>query len=219
MQQNLQRLKPYITRPPVGAPPEILPWEHADAWGVEGTARSTLALILEGGRQLDALAEYMMVFCNEGYGTAQCPDALLVNGTALALCGYLSHGTHPEAELWRVAGCARLATELHARKAALSDRLAADCLLTVCEVADEMGLPILSDLITLRERMWGRLLDHSRAERLHVSEQEYPAHMTAPVHPTAWAPSCGTAPGRRGSTPPTLWTLTTCRTPSRPAAI
>ena len=80
-------------------------------------------------------------------------------------------------------GCARLATEVHARRAALDDRMAADCLLAVCRVADELELPILADLITLRERMWGRLLDHGRAERLHVSESAYPSYMAAPVSP------------------------------------
>ena len=29
--------------------------------------------------------------------------------------------------------------------------------------------------------MWGRLLDHSRAERLHVSAEDYPNHMLNPV--------------------------------------
>ena len=57
----------------------------------------------------------------------------------------------------------------------------ADCLLAVCRVADELQLPILADLITLRERMWGRLLDHSQAERLHVPETEYPQHMISPI--------------------------------------
>ena len=57
----------------------------------------------------------------------------------------------------------------------------ADCLLAVCRVADALDLPILADLITLRERMWGRLLDHSRAERLHVSEADYSQHMLQPV--------------------------------------
>jgi len=78
-------------------------------------------------------------------------------------------------------GCARLATQVHMRKAALEDRIAADCLLAVCRVAEKLEAPILADLVTLRERMWGRLLDHSRVERLHVSEADYPSHMTEPI--------------------------------------
>lgn len=84
---------------------------------------------------------------------------------ALALCGYLCAGAYPEAEFWLVAGCARLASQIHWRKAALNDQVAADCLGVVCRVAEELDLPILADLITLRERMWGELLDHTRAER------------------------------------------------------
>ena len=182
MHASLERLRLYATRPPIESPPEILPGDHGDRWGMDGAARAALGLILEGG-SLPEMADYLLTFFNEGYGKAQFPDAPLLNGTALALCGYLREGAHPEAELWRVTGCARLATEAHNRKAALSERMLADCLLTVCEVADELQLPILADLITLRERMWGRLLDHSRAERLHVSEADYHRHMTTPLAP------------------------------------
>jgi hypothetical protein len=129
------------------------------------------------------VADYLMTFYNEGYGPSMYNDARLLNGTALALCGYLCEGAHLEAELWRVSGCARLVNEVHKRRAALDDRISAECLLAVCQVADELDLPVLADMMTLRERMWGRLLDHSRVERLHVSEAAYPAHMANPVLP------------------------------------
>ena len=181
---RLAPLRPYAAPLPSGSPPEILPWDHADPWGFDGAARAALGLLLEGeapGPRLFALADYLLTFSLEGYGAIQFPDAPLLNATALALCGYLCHGAHPEADLWRVTGAARLASQLHQRRAAIDDRMAATCLLAVCQVADEVALPQLADLITLRERMWGRLLDHSRAERLHVSEADYPRHMREPV--------------------------------------
>jgi hypothetical protein len=184
MQEYLEPLRAYATEPPAGAPPEILPWDHADPWGLDGAARGALGLILAGevpGPRLYAVADYLLTFGIEGYGAQMFPDAPLLNGAALALCGYLAEGRHPEAELWRLAGCARLASQVHWRKAALNDRVAADCLLAVAQVAEELELPVLADIITLRERMFGRLLDHSRAERLHVSEADYPAHMAQPV--------------------------------------
>jgi len=206
----LASLRPYAAPLPPGDPPEILPWEWDHPWNVEGAARGTLHLLVEGaepGPQLYRLADYLVTFIVPSYhwriagGRAPDPktayrrlqDAVLVNGTALALCGYLCDGAHPEAEIWRTTGSARLATVVHARKAALNDAICADCLLAVCRVADcllavcrvadALELPVLADLITLRERMWGRLLDHSRAERLHVSEAQYPAHMARPVSP------------------------------------
>ncbi len=184
MRQVLEVLRQYATTAPTDTPPEILPWNHRDRWGFDSAARAALALLLEEekpGERIYQVAEYLLTFCIEGYGERQFPDALLLNGTALALCGYLCEGVHPEAELWRVTGCARLATEVHNRKAALDNRIAADCLLTVCRVAEELELPILADLVTLRERMWGRLLDHARVERLHVSEADYPSFMAEPV--------------------------------------
>ncbi|MFL7808931.1 MAG: hypothetical protein AB8I80_09900, partial [Anaerolineae bacterium] len=161
VQQIIESLRPYAGEPPRSAPPEILPWDHDDPWGLDGAARATLGVLVAGegpGERLYQMADYLLAFCIEGYGPRQYPDAFLLNGTALALCGYLCEGQHPEAELWRVTGCARLATEAHWRKAALSDRLLADCVLAVCRVADELELPILADLITLRERIWGILL-------------------------------------------------------------
>lgn len=176
-------LHPYAVEPR-GDPPALLPRDPNDPWGLDGAARSALGLLLAGekpGPRLFAVADYLLTFCTPADPTAHFPHALLLNGTALALCGYLCEGKHPEAGIWRITGCARLATQLHLRKAAVEDRLAADCLLAVCKTAEALGLPILADLITLRERMWGRLLDHSRAERLHVSEEEYPSHMREPV--------------------------------------
>ena len=182
VKQILESLRPYAGEPPQDSPPEILPWDHGDRWGVNGAARAALGRLLEGApwadERLYEMADYLLTFYVEGYGRRLFPDAPLLNGTALALCGYLCDGAHPEAALWRVTGCARLASNVHWRKAALNDRIAADCLLAVCRVAEELDLPVLADLITLRERMWGRLLDHSRAERLHDPErrQDSPSH-------------------------------------------
>jgi len=186
MRQYLEPLRPYAAKPPAGSPPDILPWDHGDPWGLDGAARATLGLLIAGeepGPALYALADYLLTFAIEGYGAQEYPDAPLLNGTALALCGYLCEGHHPEAELWRVTGCARLANQVHWRKAALNDHIAADCLLAVAQVADATGLPVLADILTLRERMWGRLLDHSRAERLHVPAEDYARHMVTPVSP------------------------------------
>jgi hypothetical protein len=184
VQQIIASLRSYATDPPQSSPPEILPWDHGDPWGLDGAARATLGSLLAGegpGERIYQMADYLLSFCIEGYGPRQYADAFLLNGTALALCGYLCERHHPEAELWRVTGCARLATEAHWRKAALSDRLLADCVQVVCRVADELDMPILADLITLRERMWGTLLPHDRAERLGVSQEAYPSYMSSPV--------------------------------------
>ena len=184
MREYLEPLRAYASEPHADAPPDILPWDHDAPWGLDGAARAALGLILAGevpGPRLYAVADYLLTFSIEGYGAQRYPDAPLLNGTALALCGYLAEGHHPEAELWRLAGCARLASQVHWRKAALNDRVAADCLLAVAQVAEDLELPVLADIITLRERMFGRLLDHARAERLHVSEADYPAHMARPV--------------------------------------
>ena len=184
MKQILEPLRAYAKAPLAEAPPEILPLDGSDPWGLDGAARQGLGLLLAGegpGERLYAMADYLLAFCTPFNRSEHYPDALLLNGTALALCGYLCEGQHTEADIWRMTGCARLATQVHGRKAALDNRISADCLLTVCKVADETGLPILSDMITLRERMWGRLLDHGRAERLHVSEADYPSHMIDPI--------------------------------------
>ncbi len=107
----------------------------------------------------------------------------------------------------------------HERRAALEDRPVADCVLAVCQIADELNAPILADLISLRERMWGRLLDHSRAERIQVTEEEYPAHMQTPVPPDeigrdaagARVAVCRARPGLPDGAGP-------ARKPKRPAA-
>jgi hypothetical protein len=177
----LEALCAYGCEPLPDLPPEIMPWDAADPWAWEGAARQALGLLLAGetpGPRLFAMADYLLTFPSVAFRSAASAEALL-NATALALCGYLCDGQHPETGVWRLTGCARLANEAHLRRAALEDRMLADCLLAVCRVADELGLPILADLITLRERMWGRLLDHTRAERLHVAEADYPSHMIA----------------------------------------
>jgi len=180
----LESLKPYAVEPKNELPPEILPLDGTDAWGLDGAARQALGLLIAGekpGKQLFAVADYLVTFCTPFNRDQHFPDALLLNGTALALCGYLCDGHHPEAELWRLTGTARLATEAHNRRAALEIKMLADCILAVCQMADEKNLPLLSDLITLRERMWGRLLDHNRAERIHVSESDFPTYMINPL--------------------------------------
>ncbi|MDP6039979.1 MAG: heparinase II/III family protein, partial [Candidatus Latescibacteria bacterium] len=187
MNAILDMLKPYASDPVEEGPPEILPWEFGDVWALRGAAKSALGLLVSGekpGERLYEMAEYLLVFNTPGYthrGGPEESDGLLLNGTALALCGYLCANHHAEAELWRVTGCARVVTQVHKRRAELGDQMLADCVLAVCRIADEFDAPILADLITLRERMWGRLLDHSRAERLHVSEADYPTHMIDPV--------------------------------------
>ncbi|HEY9076124.1 MAG TPA: alginate lyase family protein [Anaerolineaceae bacterium] len=182
--KTLNLIAPYALPAAKDSPPEILPWNSTDPWGLENAARRTLGLLLEGeqaGERLYALADYLLTFITPADRWIPQPDALLYNGTALALCGYLCAGQHREAVLWRQTGAARLATAAHARRAALEDRPLAACLQAVCLAADELNAPILSDLITLRERMWGRLLDHARAERLHVTEADYPGEMSHPV--------------------------------------
>jgi hypothetical protein len=186
MIEILEPLRAYAREPLAGPPPELLPWDSTDPWALDGAARQVLGLLLAGegpGQRLFDVADYLLAFCTAGDRSSRFPDALLLNGTALALCGYLCTGHHPQAHIWRLTGCARLATEAHNRKAALEDRVVADCLLAVCRAADERELPILADLITLRERMWGRLLDHGRAEGLHVPEADYPSHMKEPLAP------------------------------------
>jgi len=182
----LQSLRPYIVEPGPELPPELLPWNSAAPWSIDNAARRALGLLLAGdqpGPRLYAYADYLTCFITAADRSQATPDALLLNGTALALIGYLTGEKHPEAEIWRLSGCARLATSAHERRAAMEDRVVADCVLAVCQVAEALDAPLLADLISLRERMWGRLLDHSRAERIQVSEAEYAAHMIKPVAP------------------------------------
>ena len=186
IQSYIEMLRHYALEPVQEFPPELLPLPANDPWSLENAARRTLGLLVAGeqpGPRLFAYADYLVTFITAADRWLIQPDAQLLNGTALALIGYLSERQHPEAELWRLTGCARLATAAHERKAAMEDKMLADCLLAVCQAADETGAPILADLITLRERMWGRLLEHTRAERLHIAQDDYPAHMIHPVAP------------------------------------
>lgn len=157
MREILQALGPYASAPPADAPPEILCWDPADAWGVDGAARAALGLLLEGeqpGDRLFEVADYLLAFCTAGFHKNGFADATLLNGTALALCGYLSQGEHPEAETWRMTGCARLATELHQRRAAVEDRTAADCLLAICRAATWRRPSTPGQAQLLRCRCW-----------------------------------------------------------------
>jgi hypothetical protein len=187
MRALLKALEPYAGDIPTDHPPEILPEDANSTWSLIGSAKSALRMLMAGGspgEPLFRMADYLLTFNTPGYDRRIGPggaDGLLLNGTALALCGYLCEGRHSEAELWRVTGCARLASMAHSRKAELGDELLATCVRVVGEMADEAAMPILADLLTLRERMWGRLLDHGRSERLGVSEADYAHHMAHPI--------------------------------------
>ena len=193
IRQIIETLEPYATTLPTEAPPELLPWEPDDRWGQDGAAGQAIAMLLDGVKASDEVfefADYLHVYNTEGFkgrfgARDRMSDGLMLNGTALALFGYLFAEDHPEAELWRVAGCARLASVAHARKAALENQITADCVRTVCRVAEVMAAPVLADLITLQERMWGRLIDHGRSERLQVTSGQYPLHMMNPVEASA----------------------------------
>ena len=141
VKEILEPLRAYATVPVSGGPPELLPWQSTDPWGLDGAARHALGLLLAGegpGPRLFEVADHLLTFCTAGDRSQQFPDALLLNGTALALCGYLCEGHHPEAEIWRITGCAWLATEVHARKAALENRIAVD-IARLRELHVEMG--------------------------------------------------------------------------------
>ena len=177
---TVETLHPYAVQPRPEAPPELLPWDSARSVGLDGAARQALGLLVAGEKPGTACTPWPTI-C---WPSTQPPTARWLSPTSCC----------STARRWRCAAtCARATTPRRtsgasparpawpprctARKAALENHIGADCLLAVCQVADETGLPILADLITLRERMWGRLLDHSRAETLHVSEADYPAHM------------------------------------------
>ena len=83
----------------------LLPWDHGHRWGLDGAARAALGLLIAGegpGKRLFEAADYLLCFSIEGYGSRrfgerrQFPDAPLLNGTALALCGYLCQGAIPK---------------------------------------------------------------------------------------------------------------------------
>jgi len=189
IREIIQTLRPYATEVPKDSPPELLPWEIDDRWGLDGAAGQAVAMLVDGvtaSKETFGVADYLHVYNTEGYNGKfgardRASDGLMLNGTALALFGYLFADDHPEAEWWRVEGCARLVSVAHARKAVLENQITADCVQVVCRVAECLDAPILADLITLQERMWGRLIDHGRAERLQVSAEDYPSHMIEPV--------------------------------------
>ena len=144
MPSFLAHIQPFAVEPPADLPPELLPLDGTAPWSIENTARRALGLLAAGeqpGPRLYAYADYLLTFITAFDRWLPAPDAVLMNGTALALIGYLCEGRHPEAELWRLTGCARLATAAHERKAALEDRQLAGCLQAVCELADELNAP------------------------------------------------------------------------------
>ena len=66
----IETLRPYTGEVPVGAPPEILPWEPDDKWALDGAARRALAAILEGAgasTETYAIADYLLTFNSPGY--------------------------------------------------------------------------------------------------------------------------------------------------------
>ena len=179
MRDLLQPLSQYAMRPPTEAPPEILPSDKNHFWNLDNTARRVLGYLIAEmpvDENLLELADYLLTFTT--LGRDGLSDTMLLNGTALALCGYVADGQHEAAYLWRMIGSARVASCIHMRKAAVDDAILVDCLRAVTGVAEALNLPVLADLITLNERMFGTLLSHDRAERLHVSEDAYPTFMS-----------------------------------------
>jgi hypothetical protein len=136
IQQLISSLNQYAREPYSENPPELLPWNSDDRWSIDDAARRTLGLLAAGeqpGPRLYAHADYLLAFITPGdRRSGDYPDGLLLNGTALALIGYLAQDQHPEAEIWRLSGSARLATVAHERRAALEDTVVADCVLAVC---------------------------------------------------------------------------------------
>ncbi|MFW5835860.1 MAG: alginate lyase family protein [bacterium] len=157
-----------------------MPRGQTGPWSIDRAARATLGVLLDELSWDDAMgqyAEYLLAFVTGAPNEHPGPDAMLLNGTALALCGYRAAHARPEAQIWRLAGCARLATEAHLRRADIHDTELRACIDAVSRTAEERAAPILADLITLEERMTGRLLDHARAERLEVPAAEFPDHL------------------------------------------
>ena len=186
MKSYLEKLKPYAAQPPAEKPPRVMPQDQSGPWGIENAARVALGAVLEAGEwnaELTPYAEYLITFITPERNHPAGPDAHILNGTALALMGYLAADGHPSADIWRVVGCARLATEAHRRRADIQDRVLTACVAAVTGAAAEAGAPILADLLTLDERMNGRLIDQSRAERLEVTADEYPSHVNVRLTP------------------------------------
>lgn len=178
----LQPLVKYAKAVPDESPPDMLPMNQSEVWGLNNAPRIALGMLTGGeqpGQRMYEVADYLLTFSE--YGFHRHSERLLLNGTALALLGYRCEGHHPEAELWRVIGCARLACVGHGRRASLADSMLTDCIRAVCTVAEEREMPVCADLLTLQERLWGHLVDHSRAERLQVSARDYAKHMTDPA--------------------------------------
>ena len=89
MNTFLEPLRDYSVKAPNSLPPDILPWERSADWNLDHAARVTLGLLVAGDRSSDLLfaaADYLLVFCNEGYGRPVLEDALLL-GIDGNLCG------------------------------------------------------------------------------------------------------------------------------------
>ena len=109
MREILESLRIYAQEPLPDSPPEIMPWDESAQWAWLGAAKHTLGLLLAGeepGSRLFDAADYLLTFAPVAFRSGSSEEALL-NGTALALCGYLCDGRHPEAATWRLTGCAR----------------------------------------------------------------------------------------------------------------
>jgi hypothetical protein len=186
----IKSLAKYAGPIPRNPPPDILPVKDDvfsvksyGPWSLENAPRIAIGLLVEGeqpGPRLYEVADYLLTFCDGGCTYRGFPDSLLLNGASLALIGYLCEGHHPEAELWRVSGAARLATVGHWRKAAVSDFMLTDCVRSVLAVAREKQMPVYADLLSLQERFSGVFVDQSRNERLQVLAGEYANHLIDP---------------------------------------
>ena len=191
-------LESHAAGAPEGPPPDVLPDDRESPWGPIPAARAALGLLLEGGEpapHLWEVADYLLTFAPQAGSAEERRLLYALNGTALALCGYVSEGLHAEANLWRLTGATRLATALHAETVRAGP--AADGLRAVVRLGSESELPVLADLLSLHERIFGELIGHDRAEHIAVPEALFPDHMAGPLPPEELGPMLA---GRRWQT-------------------